>query len=151
MGKWEVPSPDAPSPVKEAKCELNPGVFDSFGNRIHHPLRIWVDDTLIAAVGIFTVKMALAAVIEEIFVVMGKPNTWLWQCPLAMDKWLLLSVAKRQLALGLIINLRSMMVAITMKYLADTLNLFQTTWHLGRNCFRANKAAKQVGILSQLR
>ena len=45
MVKWEVPSPNAPLPVKAAKCELNPGVSDSFGNRIHHPSRIWIDDT----------------------------------------------------------------------------------------------------------
>ena len=104
MVKWVVPSPDAPLPVKAAKCNLNPGVLYSFGNRIHHPSRIWVDNTLIATVGIFAMKMALAAIIEAIFVVMGEPNTRLWQCPLAMDKWLLLIVAERQLALGLIIN-----------------------------------------------
>ena len=115
MGKWEVPSPDAPSPVKEAKCELNPGVFDSFGNRIHHPLRIWVDDTLIAAVGIFAMKIALAAETEAICVVMGEPNTRLWKFPPAMDKSMLLRVAERQLTLGLIINTRNMTVGITMK------------------------------------
>ena len=127
MVKWEVPSPDAPPPVKAAKCELNPGVFDSFGNHIYHPPRIWVDDTLLAAVGIFTMKMVLAAVTKAIFVVISEPNTRLQQCPLAMDKWLLLIVAKRQLALGLIISSRSLTVAIAMKYLADTLYLIQTT------------------------
>ena len=151
MVKWEVPSPDAPPPVRAAKCKLNPGVFDSVGNRIHHPSRIWVDDTLIAAVGTFAMKMALAAVIEAIFVVMGEPNTQLRQCPLAMDKWMLLIVAERQLALGLIINSRSLTVAISTKYLADTLHLIQTTWHVGRNRFRANEAAKLVGKIGRLR
>ena len=37
MVKWKVPSPDAPPLIKAAKCELNPGVFNSFCNRIHHP------------------------------------------------------------------------------------------------------------------
>ena len=68
-----------------------------------------------------------------------------------MDKWLLLIVVEHQLALGLIINSRSLTVAITTKYLADTLHLIQTTWHLGRNRFRANEAAKLVGKLGRLR
>ena len=114
MVKWELLSPDAPPPVKAPRCELNPGVFHSFGNHIHHPSRICVDNTLIVAVGIFAMKIALAAVIEAICVVIGKPNTWLRQCPLAMDKWMLLIVAQHQMALGLIINTRNMMVAITM-------------------------------------
>ena len=43
-----------------------------------------------------------------------------------------------------------MTVAITMKYLADTLNLIQITWQLGRNCFCANEATKLVGKLGRL-
>ena len=64
MVKWVVPSPGAPLPVKAAKCNLNPGVLYSFGNRIHHPSIIWVDNTLIATVGIFAMKMALVDVIK---------------------------------------------------------------------------------------
>ena len=63
-----------------------------------------MDDTLTAAVGVSQMKMALAAVIESIFVVMGKPNLILRQCPLAMDKWSKLVVAEHQLALGLVID-----------------------------------------------
>ena len=48
--------------------------FDKFGNQINHPSRIWVDDILIAAVGVEKMKMALAAVIEAIFVVLGPPE-----------------------------------------------------------------------------
>ena len=62
-------------PVTAQKCELNPGVLDLFGIQTPYPSRIWVDDCLIAAVGNFPTKMALAAVIEAIFVIMGEPNT----------------------------------------------------------------------------
>ena len=127
MVKWEIPSPDAPALVKAPKYELNPGVIDLFGKRIHYLSRIWVDYTLIAALGIFTMKMTLAAVIREIFIGMGKPNIHLRQCPLAMDRWMLLIVAKRQLALGLIINTRKMTVALGMKHLAETLDIIQIT------------------------
>ena len=67
--------------------------------------------------------MALADVIEAVFVVMGKPNTRLRQYSLAMDKWFLLIVSEHQLALGLIINIRKMTVALTVKYLEVTLNM----------------------------
>ena len=57
-------------PVRAFKCPLNPGVIDEFGNRIHHPSRIWVDAILIAAVGVANMKLALAAAIEAIFTVL---------------------------------------------------------------------------------
>ena len=70
MVKWEPHNP-LEKPVKAKQCVLNPGVLDPFGNQISHPSRIWVDDTLIAAVGTSQMEMALAAVIESFFVVMG--------------------------------------------------------------------------------
>ena len=95
------------------KCKLNPDVLDDSGKQIQYPARIWVDDTLMAAVGVFAMKMALAAVIEAIFTVMGEPDLSLRQCPLAMDKWQKLVVAENQLALGLILKTREMTVSIT--------------------------------------
>jgi hypothetical protein len=56
-------------------CELNSGVIDSFSKQIPHPSRSWVNDTLIAAVGIFDMKILVAAVTEAIYIVVGKPNT----------------------------------------------------------------------------
>ena len=56
MVTLEIPSPDVPPSVKPAKCKLNPGVFDSFGNHIHYPSRIWVDDPLLTTVGIFFLR-----------------------------------------------------------------------------------------------
>ena len=76
MVKWEVPSPDAPPSVKVAKGELNQGVFGSFRNRVRHLSRMWINDTLIAAVRIFAMKMSLAAVIEVIFVVIFGSAHW---------------------------------------------------------------------------
>ena len=41
-------------------------------------------------------KLALAAMIEAIFTVMGAPETELRQCPLAMNKWEELIVSHKQ-------------------------------------------------------
>ena len=112
-------------------CKLNPGVIYSAGNQVQHPCRSWVNDTLIVAMGYFAMQMALAAVIEAIVVVLGEPDKKNRQCPLAMDKWAKLIVAEEQLGLGLIFDTREMSVAITMKYLNDTLRKIQTVWFKG--------------------
>ena len=78
-------------------------------------------------------KMALDAVIEAIFVVLGPPkvekdNVHL----LCMDKWLQLVIAESQLALGLTLNTRRLEVGITRKYLAKTLKVVLTVWFKGK-------------------
>ena len=86
MIKWEVPSSNSQKPIKAVKCDLNPGVLDSNGSQIFQQARIWVDDAMMAAVGVQQMKLTLAALIEAIFVVMGEPDETLRQCHLAMDK-----------------------------------------------------------------
>ena len=132
------------------KCDFNPGVLDLEGKQVVQPARIWVDDALMAAVGLVQMKMVLAAIIEAIFTVMGTPDTSVRQCPLAMDKWIALVVGESQLALGLTLNTRSLSVAITPTYLAETLNFIQTTWHQRRKRFSASEASKLVGKLGRL-
>ena len=117
MTRWEVPSSNSQKPTKSVKCDLNPGVLDSNGSQIFQQARIWVDDAMMAAVGVQQMKLTLAALIKAIFVVMGEPDEKLRQCHLAMDKWKTLVVAEHQLALGLILNTRTLSVAITAKYL----------------------------------
>ena len=81
-----MPSNPVNKPVKAFKCPLNPGVIDDLGNQLYHPSRIWVDDSLIAAVGVENMKMALVAIIEAIFAVLGSPKIEKMQYPLAIDK-----------------------------------------------------------------
>ena len=126
MLSWELPKPTAPNQVSAAKCPLNPGVLEPLGNQKCSPSRIWVDGALLAAVGVFGMKLALVAVIESIFAVMGEPDTTLRQCHLAMDKWEKIVVAEHHLALGLIVKSRSLTVAITREYADSTLQIINT-------------------------
>ena len=57
--------------TKAVPCVMNPGVLDKNGGEIPEPARFYVDDVLIATCGITKMKMALAAVIEAIFAIMG--------------------------------------------------------------------------------
>ncbi len=73
-------------------------------------------------------KMVLAATVEAIFFVMGKPDAAVRQCPLAMDKWLELVIGPKQTMLGLIIDTNRLTIAIPSKYLQEVLDLLNSTW-----------------------
>ena len=126
--QWKMPSEHESKPVIAASYELNPGVIDLAGNQVQHPSRIWVDGTLIVAVGFFAMQIALAAVTEAFLLCWENLTQKNRQCPLTMDKWAKLIVAEEQLGLGLIFNTRKMSVAITSKYLNDSLRSMQTIW-----------------------
>jgi hypothetical protein len=81
------------------------------------------------ALAVDHIKMALAAMIKAIFIVMGEPDVTVKQCPLAMDKWLELVIGPKQTMLGLIINTNRLTIAIPAKYLKEVLNLLNSTWH----------------------
>jgi hypothetical protein len=93
-------------------------------------------------------KMVLAAMIKAIFVVMGKPNVAVRQCPFAMDKWLELIIRSKQIMLGLIINTNRLTVAIPFKYLQEILDLFNSTWHPNQHCFKVSEAQEHTGKVS---
>ncbi len=74
-------------------CSMNKGTLDAHGNRAKLPARIHINDALMLAHSRCHMEIVLAALIKAIFVIMGKPDTTVHQCPLAMDKWLELAIA----------------------------------------------------------
>ena len=74
----------------------------------------------------------LAAIIEAIFTVMGKPNPALRQCPLALDKWLELEVGLAQTTiLGLPMDTNKLTVAVPPSYVNEVLEMIiDSTWNL---------------------
>jgi hypothetical protein len=89
--------------------------MDDAGNWIDLPARIYVDDALMLALDVDHMKKVLEATIDAIFVVMGKPDVAVRQCPLAMDKWSELVIGPKQTMLGLIINTNRPTVTIPSK------------------------------------
>jgi hypothetical protein len=128
MLKWKEIDPSAKL-TPAFSCTINCGIIDDAGNWIDLPTRIYVDHTLMLALDADHMKMVLAATIKAIFVVMGKPNVVVRQCPLAMYKWLELVIGPNQTMLGLIINTNRLIVAIPAKYLQEVLDLLNSTWH----------------------
>ena len=80
-------------------------------------------------------EMASTVALEAMFTVMGRPNSKLRQCPVAIDTWLELTVAPHQTILGLALHTRRLSVTIIPEYKARLLNILTTTWHKGRDAF----------------
>jgi hypothetical protein len=74
-------------------------------------------------------KMALAALIKAIFVVLGEPDTAIQQCPLALDKWVEMVFGPIQTMLGLNLDTNKLINAILGSYVKEVYNLINTTWH----------------------
>ena len=72
-------------------------------------------------------KMALAALIEAIFVVMGEPDTAIQQCPLAQDKWVEIVAGPIQNMLGLNLDTNRLTVAIPSSYVGDVRDIINAT------------------------
>ena len=76
--------------------------------------------------------MALAALIEAIFVVMGEPYTAIRQCPMALDKFVEMVAGPIQTMLGLVLDTSNLTVAIPGPYICKLQNLIKNTWHMTR-------------------
>jgi hypothetical protein len=131
-------------------CLMNKGTLEAHGNRAKLPARIYVSDALMLALSRCHMELVLAALIKAIFVIMGKPDTTVRQCPLAMDKWLELVVAPKQRMLELINDTNNLTVGIPPDYVAEVLDLFNTTWHSHRRRFTVGEAQKLTGKLGHL-
>jgi hypothetical protein len=95
--------------------------------------------------------MVLAAAIEAIGVVMSDLDTRRRKHALTMDKWMSIVFGEQQLALSLVFNTSKLSVAMTKKYLAETLNILQTVWLFGgMKQFKAMIASYIVGKLVRL-
>jgi hypothetical protein len=112
--------------------------------------RIYTANALMLALNADHMKMVLTATIKAIFIVMGKPDIVVRQCPLAMDKWLELVIGPKQTMLGLIINTNRLTVTIPPKYLQEVLKLLNSTWHPNQHCSKVSEAQKLTGKLARL-
>ncbi len=114
------------------------------------PARIYIDDALVLALSKCHMKQVLAALIEAIFVIMGKPDTRVRQCPPALDKWAELIVAPSQRMLGLLIDTNTLTVGIPPNYIKEVHDLINLTWHSNRCCFTVGEAQRLTGKLGHL-
>ena len=92
-------------------------------------------------------ERALLACLEAIFVVMGRPEEYLCQCQLALDKWEDLTVGHEVTLLGLCFNSMTLTVGITRDYLDETMAIIDVTWHKHRKYFTVHEIELLAGKL----
>jgi hypothetical protein len=149
MLKWEEIDPSTEL-TPAFFCTINHGIIEDAGNRMDLPARVYVDNALMLALDVDHMKMVLSATIKAIFMVMGKLDVAVRQCPLAMDKWIELVIGPKQTMIGLIINTNRLTIAIPAKYLQEVLDLLNSTWHPNQRCFKVSEAQKLMGKLARL-
>ena len=153
MIRWDPVDESLPSnlPITPAiPCALNKGILDDQGHRAALPARIYVDDALMLAPDRAQMELTLSALIEAIFVIMGRPDIQVRQCPLALDKWVDLVVGPRQVMLGLIVDTTAMTVSLPEAYTSEVLDLLNSTWHPSRRSFTVQEAQTLTGKLGHI-
>lgn len=136
--------------VKAARCPICPGVLDENGEETKEPSRFYVDDALLAAIRRRQMEIALAATIEAIFLVMGRPDTTRRRCPLSLEKWQQLVVSPKQVLLGLSYDTIKLTKGTTPEYRADLRKYMEENWPPERCSFDANDMQVLIGKLSRL-
>ena len=150
MIEWKTDCPTDITFTRAKACPINPGIINSDGTMKPLRAKIYVDDALMAAMGIEFMKRLLAAVIEAIFVVMGEPDESVRQNHLAMNKWRETVISPQDIMLGIQVKTRALAVAVTTDYRHETLALITTAWHPRRRTFTAQQAQELVGKLGRL-
>ena len=85
MIHWDTIDPSVRL-ARATACSINKGVLDEKGVSKPRPARIFVGNSLLLAIERHLMEMALPALIEAIFVVMGETDKAIRQCPLALGK-----------------------------------------------------------------
>jgi hypothetical protein len=131
-------------------CIKHKGVLDDTGRPINTPHYYFVDDGLLAEVyDRDRILRALAADIEGLFIILGHSDLTKRQDPISWDKLLEMLINYSNIALGLHVNTRKMVVSPSASYLAETINLLGH-WHSGRKSFTIPEMEPLVGKLNHL-
>ena len=150
MIQWKTDCPAGQTFTRAKACPVNPGIMNADGKMKPLRAKIYVDDALMAAMGLESMKKLLAAVIEAIFAVMGEPDESVRQNHLAMNKWKETVINNQDIMLGIQVKTRTLTVAVTNDYRHETLALIKRTWHTRRRTFTAQQAQELVGKVGRL-
>ena len=143
------PSPPGTTFTAAVRCPLNQGVLDEDGSPKPIPNFIYVDDCLLACARKFTERL-LCACVEAIFVVLGRPDTAVRQCPLAINKWTGMTIGHSIVSIGLTFDSRAMTVGLTREYLDKVLAILDADWPVGTTTFTLDALLRLAGRLARL-
>ena len=128
-----------------APCNLHTGVFNAKGKRSNPKHNMFVDDNLIAETRAF-IFVAMAASIEALFCIFGRPQPELRKSPLCMEKFVKATCSYEKVQLGKLTNTRTMTVHMSTKMTAKIIMEIDH-WHSKRRSFTIRQAARLLGLL----
>jgi hypothetical protein len=137
MLKWDSSPALQEVLIKAYPCKVNQCTL--IGSEL--TVNIYVDDILGTAAFKENMIRLLAAIIEAIFTVCGKPNMAVCQCPLSLEKWHELIVGPKHIVLGLVIDINKMTVRITDEYL-DQVRFLLSQWDRNQRFFKVHDMQK---------
>jgi hypothetical protein len=141
--KWDEKHTHQLELVQAFGCKINQGVKNELGKIKPLTANIYVDNILGALAFKEYVIRLLAAIIEAIFMVCGRPDVAVCQCPLSLEKWHELIVRPRQ------IDTTKMTVGIMPEYLQQVRDLL-SNWDSKERFFKVGDMQKLVRKLARL-
>ena len=131
-------------------CARHQGVLDEAGSPAPTPHGLFVDDDLIAEVyDRDRIRRAIAAGIEAIFIILGESDLKRRQDPISWDKLYEMLINYVNVALGLRVNTRTMLVSPTQDFM-DQLHQQLAHWHSSRRSFQIPEMESLIGKLSHV-
>jgi hypothetical protein len=146
---WDPPPAPDQKFVQAVPDELNTGVLDMVGRQKPISSHMFVDDNFLLAMIKF-MRRLLNAIIEAIFIVMGRRDDTRRQCHLALDKWIGMTVSHSFVFIGLKFDTRRMTVGITDKYRDELIELIDKPWHKTKKTFDANELQQLIGKVARI-
>ena len=128
---------------------LNTGIHDSDGQIKRIPSFMFVDDAALIAIRKH-MRRLLAAVIEAIFIVMGRRDDARRQCHLALDKWIGLHISPKFTYIGLEFDTRRLTIGIPDEYRDELIQLIDQPWHQGKSTFNASEITALTGKIARI-
>ena len=125
---------------------LNPGVFkSSSSDRLSTPHHPFVDDTCLADTR-ERLSTAIHAGLQALFMTLGYPGKDRTEV-LSVEKFQQVACAEQQVQLGILVDTRTMTLALPTKKYERIRSLLQSRWHRHMTQFKPLEAGRLLGLL----
>ena len=146
---FETSNPPPGALQRSARCSRITGVVDSQGRFVQPKPGIFVDDALLVSIRKY-IRRLLAALIEAIFNILGKPDIAVRRNPLSMEKWIGHRVSWRSILIGFKWDTRALTIGIPEEYLNTVRSLIAQKGWEHRKTFTVPEISKLIGKIGHI-
>ena len=131
--------------IQAVACAWHTGVFNPDGTRMNSKHNMFVDDNLMAEIRKW-MPQAMAASIEALFRLLGRPAPQFRKSALCLEKIIKALCSYKKTQLGKVINTRTMTVSMTEERIIH-MTAELDHWHSRRKSFTIRQGAQLLGLL----